>query len=80
MKKGDLVKCMGASDLKFVNGIILAAYEGAAAFGMDLFQVMTTSGEIKTYTSAAVRPFDFDTDIPSHSNRARPKSIKKNYN
>tara|TARA_A100001011_G_scaffold400259_1_gene513614 strand:- start:10554 stop:10757 length:204 start_codon:yes stop_codon:yes gene_type:complete len=59
MKKGDLVKCMGASDLKFVNGIILAVYEGAASFGMDLFHVMTASGEIKTYTSAAVRPFNF---------------------
>ena len=51
---GDLVEAMRASDLKIMIGLITKKLE-PMELGLEVFEVMTSDGNIMTYTSAAIR-------------------------
>ena len=58
MKVGDLTTCITARELQEKIGIILSRRSNGP-FGMKVYEVMTADGKIKSYTSAAVRPFPY---------------------
>ena len=54
MKVGDLITCFNAIDLKPRVGIIINVHTELGPFDMKVFDVLS-NGEVRTYTSAAVR-------------------------
>jgi len=55
MEVGDLVEAMNTHDLKILRGVILKKLP-LLDLGLAVFEVMTSDGDIGTYTSAALRP------------------------
>jgi len=56
VKEGDLVNATGADMITRI-GIIIKIHQPRheGPFGMDIYEVMTDNGKIKTYTDAGVR-------------------------
>ena len=55
MKAGDLVEAMRAKDMLIRRGIIIKQVKPAHTHILDVFEVMTSDGEIMTYSTAALR-------------------------
>ena len=55
MKAGDLVEAMRAKDMLIRRGIIIKQVKPAHTQFLDVFEVMTSDGEIMTYSTAALR-------------------------
>ncbi len=55
MKAGDLVEAMRAKDMLIRRGIIIKQVKTAHTQFLDVFEVMTSDGEIMTYSTAALR-------------------------
>ena len=61
MKVGDLVEAMRAKDMLIRRGIVLKRIKPPTPDNwFEVFKVMTSDGEIMTYTTAALRKINED--------------------